>query len=144
MTEMPVVHLNPAFTYVCDNCGRDNFARTVRVEDPEMKEQATAAFREMIQLVDGEDAAEQWDGELTMAPTSVTCEHCHSQYQVAASQYELEEMDMFFDEDDDLELDDDEFDDEDDDWDDDWDDEDDDEFDDEDFEDDLDDEGGEA
>lgn len=139
MSDLPVVELCPAFVFTCEGCGQDSFARSVRLEDPELQARAATAFREIIEATDGGEAAEDWDGLISLAPEQVTCSHCGQQFQVFAEELDSEVLQMFLDdyEDDDFDDDDDLF--EEDDWDDDdedWDDEEGD--DDEDFDEELD------
>lgn len=139
MANRPLVELLPAFVFTCDKCGSDTFVRTAVVEDPEIKGQAEEVFREIIANTDGEDAAMEWDGVVSTAPTEVLCSHCKTVYDVSVGGYDLETLGMFYDElyedDGDEFEDEEEFFDEDEEWED-FDDEDDDEeFDDEDVED---------
>ncbi len=73
---MKVADLHEAFTWVCDGCGIDNYARGVEL-DPE-SELAHEANRECPQIIDG-----VW----CIAPITVTCVGCGETY---ATQDELE------------------------------------------------------
>jgi hypothetical protein len=99
------VHLSPAFSFSCDSCGKESFVRPYIVEDPEVQRQAVEKFRSMMELAQSPEEASQWDGEISMVPTEVTCAHCQTTFAVAPGDAALEVLDMFIDdwEDDDAE-----------------------------------------
>lgn len=68
------VELHNAFLWTCEECGRDNFARTVTVDPANMLP---------VDREDYKDAVRAWgegspmvDVFCLMAPDTVTCGHC--------------------------------------------------------------------
>lgn len=105
------VRLNPAFSFTCEDCGRLNFATATAVEDPDIQAQGVAQFRQILSITEGEAAAEDWTGEIMMAPSRVTCTHCNGIFGVESD--DLGDIAMMVDDSDD---DDGEWDDGDDEW----------------------------
>ena len=56
---MRSVELTTAYEWICDECGKANFCPSVKLEDPEMIAEVKAEHG--------------FDGELCVAPTTVTC-----------------------------------------------------------------------
>jgi hypothetical protein len=81
---MQTIELHQAFFFICDDCGRDNFARGDIVSPEKINpseidtgyEELTENLREY--LANG--------GTLTKAPDRVTCGHCGAQFQVACKE----------------------------------------------------------
>ena len=65
------VELHQAFLWVCEDCGRDNFVRSVVVEPETIPAHVLAA---------AEESFGDCDGILVTAPTVVTCEHCGAEF----------------------------------------------------------------
>lgn len=64
---MAFVELRPAFEWICEECGRSQFASAVR---PSLTGKEIAELKE-------EQGITPWDiGEFLAAPSEVTCEHC--------------------------------------------------------------------
>ncbi len=63
---MKSVELHPAHTWDCEECGRANFCRGVLMEFSE----------EDKAEMEAEHGIEFETGEWTLAPETVTCEHC--------------------------------------------------------------------
>jgi hypothetical protein len=76
------VELLPAFMWVCDSCGRDNFERCRRV-DPESIE-GTELFAEVAaenaELAEDLGESLTVGGEFLAAPQRVKCGHCGAEY----------------------------------------------------------------
>lgn len=68
---MPKTELRPAYAWDCDNCGIENFCRGII---PEMSQEDLNQLRE-------EHGVQPWEtGGFVMAPTTVTCKSCGSDY----------------------------------------------------------------
>jgi DNA-directed RNA polymerase subunit M/transcription elongation factor TFIIS len=63
-----------AWEWTCDNCGRDNFCRSIVADANQIDE----ALRHNDMT---EDEIE--DGQFQMQPTTVKCQHCGTEYDVA-------------------------------------------------------------
>ena len=79
---MPTVELRPAFTWTCDDCGRDNFGRMVRLE-PE-----SIDLDDLPPDLDG-DAIREWlasggEGDFLTHPRRVTCGDCGAAFDAEA------------------------------------------------------------
>jgi hypothetical protein len=62
-----MVVLRPAYSWDCEECGRENFCRGVV---PEFSEEDRQELRD-------EHGVQPWeDGAFVMMPTEVTCPHC--------------------------------------------------------------------
>jgi hypothetical protein len=68
---MGKVTLNPAFSWTCEDCGRDQFTRGIAVE---MSEEGRAELNEENGL------GPEPDGVWMMMPEQVTCEHCGAMF----------------------------------------------------------------
>ena len=67
-----IIELHPAFVYDCDNCGRENFVRAVRIE----------ADEETMQELREEHGIEAYDvGDWCQAPVTVKCAYCNTEYE---------------------------------------------------------------
>lgn len=65
------VELVPAFSWACDNCGRDNFARTIVAE---LSEEEMAELR-------SEHGIQPWEaGEFLQKPNEVQCSNCQCRF----------------------------------------------------------------
>jgi hypothetical protein len=63
--------LHPAFSWDCDDCGAENFARCIV---PEMSDEDLKELRE-------DHGIQPWEtGDLLMMPTEVTCSKCGAAY----------------------------------------------------------------
>jgi hypothetical protein len=63
------IELHPAFVWDCDDCGRENFERSIVGDFDE----------ETLQQMRDEHGIQPWEaGDLHTAPTVVTCRHCGS------------------------------------------------------------------
>lgn len=82
MSNATKAELHSAFVWDCDNCGRENFVRSVTVEmnpdDPEDAELIAIAREESGHLGDV-------TGFWQMAPDDVTCQHCGAEYETNAA-----------------------------------------------------------
>lgn len=69
----PRVELHPAFYWLCDECGGDNYVRlfTPVLDDDELAE--------LTELFDADCPGEVLEG-LAVLPGEVECVHCHSSY----------------------------------------------------------------
>ena len=86
---MQSVHaeLHPAFSWDCDDCGRENFVRCVAVE-PESEDTIAGDVVEDFVAPASADISEDQDGSLfeyvigriTVAPKMVTCGHCQKTF----------------------------------------------------------------
>ena len=74
------VELHQAFVWTCDDCGRDNFERSV-VYEPLASEKD-----EHLRLLHGlgadESIPETLDCDLVTAPDRVACSHCGARFDV--------------------------------------------------------------
>lgn len=83
MDDLPEVELHPAWYFICEACGRDNYGRSPVVE-PEclmpskLPDGLTA--RDVIEAVTGEPC--QDDDRFLLWPDDVTCRHCGSKYRI--------------------------------------------------------------
>ena len=68
--ETPIAELRTAYVYTCDNCGRDNFVRSVVAE---LGEEERSEVNEIM----GEEGV---GGEWVIMPDRVTCPHCKTTY----------------------------------------------------------------
>lgn len=65
--------LTTAFVWDCDECGRENFVRSVHID---ADEETLSELRE-------EHGIEPWEtGEWCTAPTKVRCQHCGEEFEV--------------------------------------------------------------
>lgn len=80
MADRPKARLTQAFAWVCDSCGRNNFAGAVAVEGA-AREDLDAALREQLGLADFEPIPDGHSGEFVIAPTTVRCAHCGEQFE---------------------------------------------------------------
>jgi hypothetical protein len=69
------VELHHAFFWICDACGRDNFARAVTVAPESLGPDDRAEFEAA-----GFDLGR---GEFTTRPDAVACGHCGAEFDVA-------------------------------------------------------------
>jgi DNA-directed RNA polymerase subunit M/transcription elongation factor TFIIS len=69
---MDTIELHEAFMWDCDNCGVENFERAVR---PELTEEEIQELKDEVGIMDEEE------GIFLMAPKTVTCSKCGTQYQ---------------------------------------------------------------
>lgn len=68
------VELLPAFLWICDCCGADNFERAIA---PEMSPEELADVKESLGVGEIED------GFLLASPDSVTCKSCGAVYETS-------------------------------------------------------------
>lgn len=67
--------LQTAYLWTCDNCGRDNFIRSIKCDEQVLDEQERQELRD-------EHGIQPFDiGEWVMQPDEVTCEFCKSTYE---------------------------------------------------------------
>ena len=71
---METIELLPAFEWICEECGKNNYVSAIKSEDPDLIKR----FREHF------DISEDKEAELLMQPTKVTCEHCSVSFDVEA------------------------------------------------------------
>lgn len=69
------VELWPAHGWTCDECGRDNFCRGIRLDESNPHYEELMADIEEV-FGPGES------GEWTTRPDSVTCQHCATTFDV--------------------------------------------------------------
>jgi DNA-directed RNA polymerase subunit RPC12/RpoP len=70
-SSLRVVELRPAYTWDCDDCGRENFARGIV---PEFSEEEERELRD-------EHGVQPWEaGKFLMMPPEVQCSHCGSRF----------------------------------------------------------------
>ncbi len=78
---MRVVELHQAFTWICDDCGRDNFSRAIRVEPESIEGQEIAQLVNRA-VAEANEATETLglmvNGDWIMAPEVVRCTYCKS------------------------------------------------------------------
>jgi hypothetical protein len=89
--------LSPAYVWDCDNCGRENWQRSItNVLDPDDPDDA-----EMIRGMTGREDGEEIDPDevysIQTSPTNVTCKWCGSEYETVA----LGQRDVYGDDQDD-------------------------------------------
>ena len=78
---MQEVELHAAWSWDCDNCGRENFCRGMTIEFPTIEEQE-AAFRFHRNLYPGDPLPSDWrDFECLTFPETVECEFCEAEYE---------------------------------------------------------------
>lgn len=70
------VELHMAFFWICDDCGRDNFVRSVAVK-PEEMDARTLADLEERGFYDPDVCIE---GQFQSRPDRVTCAHCNAEF----------------------------------------------------------------
>lgn len=75
VVDMPGTELHPAFTWDCDNCGRENIARLLEITDPEYLEQ----LRDLRDSVFNGDVEPEAHGFLAI-PSTVICKFCKREY----------------------------------------------------------------
>lgn len=71
---MPKAELHIAYFWICDNCGRDNFCRSISYK-PTAEE--AAELSEGYGLTTDEFV----DGAWQTRPDRVTCEHCKAEFE---------------------------------------------------------------
>ena len=87
---MQEVELHAAWSWDCDNCGRENFSRGLTIEFPTVAEQE-AAFRYHRNLHPSEPLPPDWrDFECLAFPEVVECAFCEAEYVAITSADELE------------------------------------------------------
>lgn len=65
------IELHLAFVYDCDNCGKENFVRSIRIE----------ADEDTMQELMEEHGVQPYEiGEYQQAPTTVKCTFCGTEY----------------------------------------------------------------
>jgi hypothetical protein len=77
------VELVQAFLWTCEDCGRDNFERAIRVEPESLEGQEVAEFAKSAAEEANESAQAlgiEIGGDFLMAPTSVKCQHCGAEF----------------------------------------------------------------
>jgi len=88
--------LSPAYVWDCDNCGRENWQRSItNVLDPDDPDDADM-IRRMTGLEDHEEIDRDENHTIQTAPCEVTCKWCGHTYEVVA----LGQRDVYGDEDD--------------------------------------------
>lgn len=76
---MRSVEVETAFTWWCDDCGKQNFGLPTRAELT--NEEKAEAYRHLHDLEHWEALPEGWsDFELVTLPRSVQCEQCKTRY----------------------------------------------------------------
>ena len=78
MSTTPKVELNPAFTWICDHCGKRNYTRGVVKE---MSPEDATKFKQETGVGDFEG------GEFMMLPEEVTCTHCETKYEATVPMF---------------------------------------------------------
>lgn len=66
------IELHPAFVWTCEDCGRENFTRVVRLE-PELVPDLIPEDRRA--------EVEGREGDWCLAPDRVTCAYCGAEYE---------------------------------------------------------------
>ena len=74
---LPTIELMPAFYWICQECGRDNFAPALVLDREELEEHDPEAAELVQELGMGGGAG------VFYAPTDVICVHCKTAYDVA-------------------------------------------------------------
>lgn len=75
---MQEVELHQAWLWTCENCGRDNFARSITVEFDSVEEKEEA-FRAVYHLDPFEELPESWDQcDCVTCPERVECDFCEA------------------------------------------------------------------
>lgn len=69
------VELHAAFTWTCEDCGRENFARAVQLEPEQVRELVPEDLQD-----DAEAMREEIGGDWCLAPRWVRCPHCGARY----------------------------------------------------------------
>lgn len=82
---MRTVELRQAFMWTCDECGAENFARAIAVESKTQQE-VEEQIRGDLGLEEYESIPEGHGGQFVMAPTTVTCTHCCTEYETTEEQ----------------------------------------------------------
>lgn len=80
---MRTVELVQAFVWTCDECGRDQFERALRIEPESIEASAVATFvQEAIdQIGEISDALGlEFSNDWTVAPKEVECKNCGSKF----------------------------------------------------------------
>ena len=71
-----------AFMWTCPECGRDNFERTISIENAALSQQDKEEIIEQLQL-DGPEELEEMlasGREFALAPKDVNCPHCKQNF----------------------------------------------------------------
>ena len=79
-----MVELIQAFLWVCDDCGRDNFERAIRVERESLEGREIAKLVDEVATEANESAQAlgiDVDADWLMAPTRVRCSHCGAEFE---------------------------------------------------------------
>lgn len=72
------VELLPAFLWVCDVCGRDNFERCRRIEPESLEAAELQAFAEEFKI--------HHEGDFLESPGEVKCAYCGAEFDVDFSE----------------------------------------------------------
>jgi hypothetical protein len=75
-----VVELIPAFSWTCDDCGRDNFERSIAVAPESLDPQALPVAADEDAETIRDWLAAGGEGSWAMAPRRVTCRHCGARF----------------------------------------------------------------
>lgn len=75
---MNKVELHPASVWTCDECGRDNFLRTIVMEGGDDC------------IIEGQDGEEDIEAVFIIEPSHVTCPHCNIEFEVNSCEEDCE------------------------------------------------------
>jgi len=67
---LQVVEIRPAYSWTCDECGRDNFGSAICIEDTELAEGLAEEYD-----------TQGRDGQFINLPKYVCCVFCHTRYE---------------------------------------------------------------
>ena len=85
---MSHVELHQAWHWTCDECGRNNFARSVTADLSGLTEDEIRNYALQLGIIDVHET-EIPEGSFVTVPNTVTCEHCGEQYQTQRSDVDL-------------------------------------------------------
>ncbi len=86
---MKKIELRPAYIWDCDECGIENFERTIIIPIEELTEEEREQFsEEELQEFLGED------GSFQSMPNNVTCSNCDTEYETYHMFYGEEDDDF--------------------------------------------------
>ena len=80
---MKEVELVQAWTFACEECGRDNFVRCISAKLSPDDEEDARVMRELMHLDVHEEIPEGAGGEFATQPNVVVCEFCRTKFNVA-------------------------------------------------------------
>lgn len=73
------IQLHTAFTWTCEECGQDNFERSVTLE-PELVK-ATVAAEDQREIDRLKRAGIDVSGDWVTSPSEVKCKHCGAEFE---------------------------------------------------------------